>query len=420
MASLSRRILVVGGGPAGSVTAYWLGKAGFDVLVAERSTRPPYGQGLDITDGAVEVVRKMGLWDKIKSRTTGEAGTALIDDEGKDLAVISGVTAADGTGVPSVTQEIEIMRGDLTKVFADAAKAFPTVQYRYGCTVSEIRQGDKSVTAVLSDDGKAEEFTAIIGADGKLSKVRNLAFERKVNQDCYRPLDTYVAYFSVAGDPSYDVPNSKCQHGNKGRLVWMRPIDRKANRVSFYLMLTGENKALDLAAKSGSQVQQKAALDEVFRDFRGLGPRAIRGMHECGDFHFARLEQVKLDSWHSGRCGLVGDAGWCPSPLTGQGTTLAIMGGYMLAGELARNPDDPQAAFTEYLKKFEGFVAENSAIPLGGKAPKIFLPQTDLGVWTVRTIFRFVCWSGALRLIHLFDFGGDAAIFKLPPYEFEI
>ena len=92
----------------------------------------------------------------------------------------------------------------------------------------------------------------------------------------------------------------------------------------------------------------------------------------------------------------------------------------MLAGELARNPDDPQAAFTEYRKKFEGFVAENSAIPLGGNAPKIFLPQTDLGVWTVRTIFRFVCWSGALRLFSLFDFGGDAAVFKLPPYEFEI
>jgi 2-polyprenyl-6-methoxyphenol hydroxylase-like FAD-dependent oxidoreductase len=104
-----RRVLVVGGGPAGSVTAFWLAKAGFKVVVAERSTTEPYGQGIDVTDEAVEVVRRMGLLEKIKSSTTGESGFSMVDDAGKEIASLGTNPAEDGKeSFGSPTQEIEV------------------------------------------------------------------------------------------------------------------------------------------------------------------------------------------------------------------------------------------------------------------------------------------------------------------------
>lgn len=107
------RALIVGGGPAGCTTAYFLAKAGFDVTVSERSTRPPYGQGIDITNQAVDVVKRMDIFDKVKANTTGETGFALLDDEGKQIGSLLGFNVAqyedvDQHGIFSPTNELEV------------------------------------------------------------------------------------------------------------------------------------------------------------------------------------------------------------------------------------------------------------------------------------------------------------------------
>ena len=101
-------ILIVGGGPAGSSTAFFLAKAGFRVTVIERSNIPPYGQGIDITGPAVEIVKKMGLLEKIKASTTGESGFAMLDDAGKEIGTV-GTNSADQKKMAfSPTNEIEV------------------------------------------------------------------------------------------------------------------------------------------------------------------------------------------------------------------------------------------------------------------------------------------------------------------------
>lgn len=107
---MQKKVLVSGGGPAGAATAFWLAKAGFEVVVVEQSTAKPYGQGIDVQNSAVEVVRRMGLLETIVANTTGEAGFALVDDEGKEIGSM-GVTPAEHNdraivGAPS--QEIEV------------------------------------------------------------------------------------------------------------------------------------------------------------------------------------------------------------------------------------------------------------------------------------------------------------------------
>ena len=116
MTGTNQRILVNGGGPAGAVTAFWLAKAGFEVVVTERSTSRPYGQGIDLTGKAVDIVKRMGLEQIIRDSTTGEEGLTLVDDQGKNVAPPLGISPLDG-GSASITQEIEIMRSDMTRIF---------------------------------------------------------------------------------------------------------------------------------------------------------------------------------------------------------------------------------------------------------------------------------------------------------------
>jgi hypothetical protein len=108
-------ILVVGGGPAGSTTAFFLAKAGFRVTVIERSTIAPYGQGIDITGPAVDIVKKMGLLEKIKASTTGESGFAMLDDAGKEIGSVGTNSADLSKRSFSPTNEIEVCTEDLPR-----------------------------------------------------------------------------------------------------------------------------------------------------------------------------------------------------------------------------------------------------------------------------------------------------------------
>lgn len=281
------------------------------------------------------------------------------------------------------------------------------------------------MTATLSDTNQPEEYTAIIGADGVASRVRNLTFDKAAIENCFKQTDTYVAYFSMEVDPKHQTTYSVGQHANKGRIIWVRPIDRTGSRASGYLIVTTTDAAdLQHAARYGTVEQQKALLEKRFQGVGGIAARTLQGMRESQDFYFTRVVQVRLDSWHSGRCALVGDAAYCPSPLTGQGTTMALIGSYVLAGELAANPEDPAAAFANYRKKFEGFVQEHGSIPLGGRAPKLAAPQSDLGIWVFRSIFGTVARPGFQNFIKslpsLPSFGGAAKGFQLPDYDFQM
>ena len=64
-------------------------------------------------------------------------------------------------------------------------------------------------------------------------------------------------------------------------------------------------------------------------------PRLLEMMETAPDFYFDSVSQVKMDRWSEGRSVLLGDAAYCASPLSGMGTGMAVVGAYILAGELA-------------------------------------------------------------------------------------
>jgi 2-polyprenyl-6-methoxyphenol hydroxylase-like FAD-dependent oxidoreductase len=414
MATISAKVLIVGGGPAGATAAYWLAQAGYHITVAERSTdKFAYGQGIDVTGPAVQVVQKMGVYDQIKFKVTGEAGFTILNDQGKAIATVGTATNEKGKGL-SLTQEIEIMRGDITQILADKAKESDRVTYRYGCTVTELRQCDTHVSAVFANTERSEDFSFVIGADGLMSRTRKMAFPPEMVDACYKGLDQYTAFFSLPHQPE-DIPNARLQHAVCGRAVLIRPTSLASpERSSCYMVDTGKSPAL---AKTQSAEEQKTLFAERFRDFPGeTGRRVLEGMWDAKDFYCAQSAQIKLEIWSQGRVALVGDAAYCPSPASGMGTVLAILGSYVLAGEIVASPRDLGAAFERYEQRLRGFVERAQYIPLGGLLPKIGNPQSWAGIQAIRFIFWFIAWTGVWKLFNVKQGDGE---FELPDYGFE-
>lgn len=96
--------------------------------------------------------------------------------------------------------------------------------------------------------------------------------------------------------------------------------------------------------------------------FVGLGwefPRILKLMEESSDLYFYATHQVRMECWTRERVALVGDAGYCVSPASGQGTTIAIVAGYVLAGELAANRSDLPSGLRSYEQEIGDYVRSN-------------------------------------------------------------
>jgi 2-polyprenyl-6-methoxyphenol hydroxylase-like FAD-dependent oxidoreductase len=181
------------------------------------------------------------------------------------------------------------------------------------------------------------------------------------------------------------------------------------------MISTGSSPALQ-AALSQSSEEQKALFASNFASFpSNTGSRVLQGMWEAKDFYLAQTAQIRLPTWSTGRIVLTGDAAYCPSPPTGMGTVLAILGSYVIAGELALNPSDPEAAFRKYEEKLRGYVEKAQYVPLAGYLPAIGNPQSAFGVGVLRWVFWAIAWSGVWKLFSLKK-GDDG--FVVPEYEF--
>lgn len=390
-------ILIIGGGIAGPVAAYWLGKAGHRATVIERaSSLLKSGQGIDIEGPAREIIDRMGLLEQMKARATGEGGFAFTDDDGKPVAAIAG----------GLTQEIEIMRGDLCEVLCRAVDACDLVEFRYGTKVVELTQTPTHV-AVTFDNGEHATFDAVIGADGLRSKTRDLAFDEKTKANAFRARDHYCAYFSLPREDG-DSPNSRWQNATGGRIILIRPHNQDVSSAYLSVMEKSDKLAAMCRADKASQ---KKAIAEEFEGVGGLGPRAVKGMLESDNFYYDSLSQIKLEKWSQGRVALIGDAAYAPSAVTGQGVILSVLGAYVIAGELSENPQDPVAAFEAYEARIRTYVDTQQTISLNGNSPRLANPRSEWGIWALRTSFKLVAWSGIWKWIT-----PKAPSFPLPDY----
>jgi 2-polyprenyl-6-methoxyphenol hydroxylase-like FAD-dependent oxidoreductase len=247
------------------------------------------------------------------------------------------------------------MRGDLSQILHDATESF--TEYIFGDRIASLTQRPDGVDVTFASGG-TRTFDIVVGADGVHSGVRALAFGPEA--DYVRHLGAYTAYFTVA-DPGGDLGNWFLMHNHPGGLVGgLRP--ERGGTAKAMLCFTSPPLAYDRR----DVAQQQEIVAKALRPMGWRVPGLLAQMAGAPDFYFDTIAQVHVDRWWRGRAVLVGDAGYCGSPLAGLGTSLSIVGAYVLAGELAARPDDPEAAFAAYQAEMKDYVAQALELPPGG------------------------------------------------------
>ncbi len=359
---MTETVLISGASIAGPALAHWLHRHGLTPTVVERAPAPrPGGQPVDLRGAARGVVERMGLMPQVRAAAVRERGIAFLDAAGRRAMRMP----AELFGGEGIVAEIEIMRGDLTRVLYDATR--DDVEYLFDDRIAGMDQREDGV-AVRFEGGATRTFDVVVGADGVHSGVRDLAFGPE--SDYVHHLGAYTAYFTVP-DPG-DLDDWFLLYNAPGRRnAGLRP--ERGGTAKAMLSFA----APDLRYDRQDAEEQRRILAEAFAGAGWRVPALIDAMEDAPDFYFDAICQVRVGRWWRGRAVLLGDAAWCSSPLTGLGTSMALVGAYVLAGELVSG-DGHEAAFARYQDELAGFVAECHKLPPRGV--KGYLPKSRAGI----------------------------------------
>ncbi|CCH30442.1 FAD-dependent monooxygenase [Actinosynnema sp. NPDC047251] len=341
--------LISGAGPAGLTAAHWLRRNGYAPTVVERAPGPrPGGQAIDVRGVALDVLDRMDLLTQAGELRTRLRGMAMLDAQGNEQWRSTEMTLSAGR---LDSDDIEVLRDDLAALLHTRAR--DGVEYLFGDAITALDQDDDGVRVTFRE-AAPRTFDLVVGADGLHSAVRRLAFGPE--EQFVHHLGAYVGVFST--ENFLDLEDWQ---------VWVHNDTRTASYCLYPARDNTELRAtLGFAADPLDHDRhdvdgQKALIAERLADLGWETPRLLKAMWAAPEFYFDAMAQVRLDEWSRGRVVLIGDAAHCPSPLSGQGTSLALVGAYVLADELGRS-DDHRTALARYEERLRPFVALNQAL----------------------------------------------------------
>jgi 2-polyprenyl-6-methoxyphenol hydroxylase-like FAD-dependent oxidoreductase len=399
-------VLVSGAGISGPVLAFFLARSGISVTVIERAPAVRTGgQNVDVRGHALKILQYMNVEDEIKKKSTHEKGLRFVDSDNVSWADFP---VADGTGF---TSELEIMRGDLGNVLYEASKDVPGVEYVFGESISALSEDAHGVTVDFENGMPTRQFDIVVAADGWASRTRKLAFGADDSRTAVKDLGQWAAWYTIPHAPS-DSDWARWYNAPGKRMILLRPDNAERSRVSLWIM--PKDDVLDKARKLDMS-QQKATWARIFADAGWESERVIEAMENADDFYMQKVVQIKLPTWSKGRVVLAGDAGYCPSPISGMGVTTAVVGAYCLAGEIAKSQADIPAAFQAYETRMNKFV--DIAQKLAPGAPSMANPDSWWGIRALHMFLGFVAWTGLQNKMGS-SFNPPSQAMELPAYDF--
>lgn len=378
---MTRHAVISGSGIAGPALAHQLVARGWRTTVLERFPEArSEGQNVDVRGAAREVLRRMGIEADVRAANTGEVGMRFVDADGSPVASfpMGGYGGFDGP-----TAELEILRGELSRILIEHTRA--TTEYRFGTQVADLTDRGDHV-AVALDDGSSVDADVVVIAEGLRSTSRRFVTPTQVDD-----LGMYFAYVTV---PRLDTDDQwwNWQHAPGSLAVHVRPDNLGTSRA--VLTFISDVRGLD----DLDRADQVAILRRTFADVGGLAPRVLAELDDA-PMYFDALGQVSSSQWTRGRVALLGDAAYTNATFGGGGTSLGLIGAYVLAGELSRG-DDHRAALVRYEQLMRRHV-ETTAPQSIMKTVRRANPRTEGGIRALHAGARVAAGPfgrGAMRL----------------------
>lgn len=358
-------VLVSGASISGPVLAYWLSRYGHRVTVVERAPalRKTGGHAVDLFRPAMEISERMGVVSRIEAMATGTERMTLVRPGGRrpvsvDMTKFFGATS---------DRHVEIMRDDLSEIYYDAAR--DDVEYVFGDSITSISDdGD-----VTFENGAPRRFDIVVGADGLHSNVRRLVFGDEARFST--SLGAYLTVLSVPKELGVDGEMAlRLDVGRMAGCYTSRQLEDA--RIGFFF-----RRERPLGIHHRDVPRQRQALREAFAGMDEQVDEWLGLLQDASAFYFDSITQLCMDTWSRGRVTLVGDAGYCPGPAVGGSTNLAVLGAYVLAGELAEANGDHERAFRAYEAELAELVRRSRAFARG--AAKGLIPGSRPALWAL-------------------------------------
>ncbi|SFR93127.1 2-polyprenyl-6-methoxyphenol hydroxylase [Microbacterium sp. cf046] len=382
------RVLISGAGVAGLTAAYWLRQFGIDTTIVERAKNlVTGGYKIDVRAAALGVLDRMGIGETIAAAATNMRGAELVDKTGAVISTMTGDEFGHRVG-----DDLEIVRGTLCQILRDQV---PDVEILFDDTVQSIDNRPDTAHVTFAS-GAERDFDVVIGADGLHSRTRRLIFGEE--DGFRRDLGMYLCVFSV---PNYlGLDRMEMQYAEIGRIaaLWATHDEDSAKACFGFAAPPGSVSLRDRA-------EQESAVRRVYADLGWEVPKLLEMMSQADDWYFDVAAQIEMDGWSAGRVALVGDAAYCASPMSGQGSSLALIGAYVLGGELGTAATSAEA-FDRYDSSMRAFIRTNQALAVEsarlmtenlGKGT-VELSGSDVEATIARATKRITAASNAIEL----------------------
>ncbi|MFF7791235.1 FAD-dependent monooxygenase [Streptomyces sp. NPDC007991] len=349
-----RTALISGASISGPALAYWLHRSGYAVTVVEKAgALRDGGYPIDIRGTATEVVRRMGILPQVRDAHLDARRCTFLNADGGEVASLTPRAVAGGVE----GQDLEVRRGDLAAILYALVRH--DVEFLFGDSIDILGPAPSGQGVdVTFRSGKQRTFDLVVGADGMHSRTRESLFGPE--EQFHRYLGYCFAIFTMPN--TFGLSREVMVWNTPGRAAALYAVGD--DELHAFLNFHRPQPPLDALRDPDAQ------RDLVATVFAGAGwevPGMVSAMRDADDLFFDTAGQIRMPHWSSGRVALVGDAAYAPSFLTGQGTSLALVGAYMLANALATHRDHA-VAFAAYERDTREFVAMNQALVDNGAA----------------------------------------------------
>ncbi|KAK6003458.1 hypothetical protein QM012_009229 [Aureobasidium pullulans] len=385
MSTSSPNVLISGFGIASSVFASTLLRAypNATITIVERDPSMRLtGASVDIRSSAVDIIKWMGVEKEIRSKTTKEEGVEFVDESGKSFATWM---ATGNEDIQTMTSEYEIFRGDLARIFVKDIEDKVTIVFSESVAAYE-QQKDK-VFVTFSNGKKAQHYDLLVAADGLASKIRGMMLDTSPSEHIHDE-GVYASFFVIEKDLLHGSKLAKWYNTTGGRAIFLRPDPDPRGRTRGHFMNSAwpsdiaTRDKITTALRQGNESYMRL-VEDSFADVPFHQTREIlTAMRETPDFYCSRFAQVRSPKLQNGNVVLLGDAGYATP---GIGTSLAIMGAHILAGELLRHDLDICAATKAYEALMLPF-AKSQQGSIGDYAMQLLNPQSAWGLWIRNTV----------------------------------